>query len=349
MQLKTLLLFSLLSGTSSDVADGSKEWRIVNGKDAEYWTILGLAFFEDDACSKSTGDGEAFASPAADKTALELAFSSGGKWKSAGACPAGECFFGFRWMTEKNVRCILISHNVYPKPPEIILQKYISGAWTEVVTWVDRDISKNLAVACPAAPSFEHGAPGTCRQHSAREQECDVLCDPGFGSTRRTMTCENGAWTVPICRESGSMMRLVAMEPERIEPFWTVLDVEMFEDTDCSTPIKAEGLALGSRNYVIKYASYHSSNAFDGDRRTSWSSHAACSPGECYVGFRFYTTPSRIGCVIIHHPEGGEHFFMQAGSQYRATKVSLEILRDNGWTEEPDAAVHLYPRNSDEL
>jgi len=136
------------------------------------------------------------------------------------------------------------------------------------------------------------------------------------------------------------MVRLVAQAPELIKPYWVILDAKLYSDTDCSVQVAMRGDAFSSGEYVIKYATYGPSNAWDGKADTSWAAKEPCTPGNCYVGLSFRKPLQNPPmCLIVEHPEG---------AQYHATAVSLQTLGKSGWEEVADAVVRLLPDSKGE-
>merc|ERR1719161_2906940 len=120
------------------------------------------------------------------------------------------------------------------------------------------------------------------------------------------------------------MIRLVAQTPELIKPYWVIMHVYIYADEACTDRIEIEpGQAISSGEYVIKYASYHPKNIWDGSKGTSWASSIPCTPGVCWVGYRFKAAPAKpVRCARIEHPEG---------ERYQATRVIFETLAADGW------------------
>jgi len=135
------------------------------------------------------------------------------------------------------------------------------------------------------------------------------------------------------------MIRLVAMKPENIKPHWVILHATLFEEEDCSNAIRMNGHSISSGEYVIKYASYHPKNVWDGSSDTSWASQDPCTPGSCWLGFRFTNPHAGIRCIKIEHPER---------SQYWATEVLVQQLGATGW-EDMDVFVRFVPEQRQEL
>mmetsp|Transcript_62240 Transcript_62240/g.193148 ORF Transcript_62240/g.193148 Transcript_62240/m.193148 type:complete len:283 (+) Transcript_62240:372-1220(+) len=267
-------------------------------------------------------------------------------WESADTCAPGECHLGFEWsQSQGDVRCILIHQGEDGfHAGAITLQRRAQGSskWLDEVTWSPVQAGKaKLALACPAAPAVERGRVADCRRSGERSGECALSCAEGFGSLEPSLRCIHGVWYAPECLPVGSLVRLVALAPELIKPYWVVLDAALFASADCTGPLPMDGLATSSGEYVIKYASYHPKNAWDGDASTSWASSQPCTPGSCHFGFRFrrpLAPPPR--CVRVEHPQG---------RQYQATKVSVQTLGAKGWEELPDVVVQLLPEENQEL
>lgn len=154
------------------------------------------------------------------------------------------------------------------------------------------------------------------------------------------MKCINGAWFAPECLKVGSLLRVAALSPELIKPYWVVLDAALYENEDCTGVIQMDGQATSSGEYVIKYASYHPRNVWDGDAQTSWAASEPCTPGSCNFGFRFNEPPGPVRCVRVTHPHG---------RNYQATSVRVDVLGASGWEELADVAVQLLPQVNEEL
>ena len=100
-----------------------------------------------------------------------------------------------------------------------------------------------------------------------------------------------------------------------------------------------DGRPISSGEYTIKYASYAPVNVWDGNKDTSWAAAEPCTPGSCFVGFRFSVAPDQVRCVRIEHP---------LGKQYHATEVVLEKIGANGWEQVPDVHMRLLPQDRSE-
>jgi hypothetical protein len=332
---------------------GSLAWRLVNGEEVDVvWRVRSLQFFSDQTCSNPINavpnvTGEAMGSEASDMTDAMHVFAlrSMRGFESAGPCAKGECNVGFEWNSDQgamDVQCLLIQQGETGlHAGTLTLQKKHGEEWQDVVSWsaVEGGRSK-LAVACPSTPSFQNGVLGECIHQDDRSKVCPVTCSENFGAVDPRLQCINGAWFVPECLPVGTLMRVVAQAPERIKPYWVILDVALYRSSECTDVIRMDGSAISSGEYVIKYANYHAVNAWDGNADTSWASADSCTPGSCYIGFRFHKPVHDIRCVRIEHP---------AGQQYQATQVTVETLGVSGWEQVSDVTVRLLPQPRQEL
>mmetsp|Transcript_54898 Transcript_54898/g.86898 ORF Transcript_54898/g.86898 Transcript_54898/m.86898 type:complete len:360 (-) Transcript_54898:61-1140(-) len=346
-----LHVWCLTAASSEEVTDVA--WRLVNSEVVDVvWRVRSLQFFSDLECASpikavpnTTGD--AFASKESDMTGAEHIFAlrSMRGWESAGPCERGECNVGFSWWPSDNipeVKCLLIQQGETGlHASAMTLQRRQHGAWTDVVSWNSLEGGKvKLALTCPSTPSLENGLVGECESEDDRSKQCSATCSEGFGTVEPRLHCINGAWFVPECLPIGTLVRLVAKLPELIKPYWVILEAALYRNSDCSDVIRMEGKAISSGEFVIKYANYHAQNVWDGNVGTSWASSDQCTPGSCYVGFRFAKSVDGIRCVRIEHP---------AGKQYQATEVIVETLGASGWEEIPDVTIRLLPQEHQEL
>lgn len=330
------------------------EWRVVNAEEVEVaWRIRTIQFFSDNACSKPVlaepnHTGVPFATNESDMTGAEYAFAlrSPRGWESADFCPPYQCHLGFGFYTEgTEVACVLMSQGEEGFHAEAITLQSRHGKsnkWVNVTTWRGVQAGKvKLARACPEVPTVRNGAVSDCKQDEDTSGTCSLSCNEGYGTVETQLRCIHGAWYAPECLALGSIIRLVAHEPELIKPYWVVLDASLYASPDCTNPLRTDGMAVSSGEYVIKYANYHPKNVWDGDPGTSWASSEPCTPGSCYFGLRFRELPGTpVRCVRIEHPRG---------RQYQATKVSVEALGKAGWEELPDVQVQLLPEENTEL
>jgi len=294
--------------------------------------------------SAAPGDnGDAIATAAADMTGAEFAFQlrSMRGWESADECAAGACHVGFAWHdgSTHDVHCVVLHQGEEGfHATVIVLQRKDSmGHWVEVMQWQSIPEGRTkLAVHCPAIPTVAYGQVDTC-QGNGTSQECAVQCAAGYGTVEPKLRCVNGAWYVPECLEVGSMLRVVALAPNLIKPYWVVMHARLFTDAECTQAMEMNGAAFSSGEFVVKYASYHPKQIWDGSEETSWAAKEPCTPGSCYVGFRFAKKPAKDPkCVQVEHPKA---------KQYQATKVALEVLGAGGWEiAPPDVVVQLLPK-----
>lgn len=325
-------------------------WRLVNTEAVELvWRIRSLQFFGDEECTQpydaiTDDNGAPLSTSSADMTGAEHVFmvKSMRGWESAEPCGPGACHLGFAWQggLHREVKCLVIQQGEDGFHADAItLQRREPGAsaWSDVVAWGGVPPGRSrLAVRCPSTPAFPRGKAEACQKGAdALAGECGVRCDDGFAVVEPRLRCVNGVWYVPECVSIGSMVRLVAREPELMKPYWVVLDAALFADAECTEAIQMHGNAFSSGEYVIKYASYHPKAAWDGDKATSWASKEPCTPGSCHLGFRFgQPLASPPLCVIVEHPPG---------RQYHATSVSLEVLGAAGWEEVLGSIARLLP------
>jgi len=352
----TLAIFMVLAahGNSAPPEDGQfVAWRIVNAEPVEIaWRVRSIQFFSDLACNSPivsipNETGTTLATEASDMTGADHAFAlrSMRGWESVDACSAGQCYLGFTWFQSASVRCVLL-HQGEPgfQANAITLEHKDPNSkdeWRSVVTWTPVEGTKaKLAIACPAAPAVAKAKIGNCDRQGDRDQQCQVTCNEGFGTVEPRLRCIHGAWYMPECLPTGSLIRLVALAPQLIKPYWVVLDAALFSSPDCTDVIRMNGQALSSGEFVIKYANYHPKNVWDSDASTSWASSTPCTPGICYLGFRFRTPPPAVRCVRVEHP---------SGSQYHATEVAVETLGSTGWERLPDVIVQIHPEPNNEL
>lgn len=345
-----------LLSTSAMAATGGEEaleWRIVNAEAVEMvWRVRGLQFFSDIECTKPLDarpnvTGDALGTAASDMTDAHHIFAlrSMRGWESAGPCALGECHVGFAWYESQDaveVQCLLLQQGETGlHAPDVTLQRKRGSSWEDTMTWRDLQGGKvKLTLSCPSPPSLENGQVGECAEKDERSKECPVTCDEGFGTVEPRLQCIHGAWFVPECLRVGTLVRLVAQAPELIKPYWVILDAALYRRDDCTDVIRMDGRPISSGEFVIKYASYNPVNAWDGNKDTSWASSEPCTPGTCYIGFRFGTPPDEVRCVRVEHP---------AGKNYQATSVTVQKLGASGWEEVPGVTIRLLPQEKQEL
>lgn len=346
-----LLGTGLVIAERDSFAGNSKAWRIVNKEPIDVvWRLKTLAFFEDIECTRMhmalpNKTGSIMATDAAELTGAEHVFNlrSPRGWESEAHCDHGDCFLGFEWYDHSlDVRCIMVNQGEEGLHSSgISLQGREDGKWHEVAAWHNVGPGKSkLALSCPPTPEVPNARVVGCREESEVQRECTAVCEPGMGAVEPRLRCINGAWFLPECRVKGSMIRLVAQTPELIKPYWVIMHVYIYADEACTDRIEIEpGQAISSGEYVIKYASYHPKNIWDGSKSTSWASDHACTPGTCWVGYRFEAAPARpIKCVHVLHPEG---------KVYHAESVAYEVLGEDGWAEDADVVVKLSVEKSE--
>ncbi|CAE7675724.1 unnamed protein product, partial [Symbiodinium sp. CCMP2456] len=291
--------------------------------------------------------GKAFGTEASELTTVEHAFmlNTPRGWEAAGSCPPRECHLGFSFATAQSINCLVVQQGDDGfHAPALALQRRDGeeAAWSEVTAWssIGEGRSK-LAVGCPDPPAVPSASVSACRSDNLLFQECRVACKEGFGTLETSMRCVNGAWFVPQCWPLGSLLRVVLEEPVLLKPYWVVLDANLFTSDDCTGPIKMDGVAISSGEFVIKYANYHPKNAWDKDPSTSWASKGECeAAGTCWLGFRFYANPGPVRCVSLLHPPG---------VQYQARRISVQRLGRVGWEKAEPVTVRLLPEGKDEL
>jgi len=356
------MLLSLFCGAAaidvtSDGAAAAKPasfWRIVNTDEVEIaWRVRSLQLFSDDGCTKpimaqANETGVAFGTKAADMTAADYVFMLGSPrgWETEDICAVGESHLGFEFHKGPvDVRCIVIHQGddgFYAYSMALQSAASGSGPWSDVGSWSHLPSGKTkISLACPSVPSVPHAEVGACTHVDARSKECGFRCLDGFGTPGGEMVrCVHGAWYSPQCLPVGTMVRLVATAPERIKPYWVVLHAGLYASEDCTDEIRMEGSAISSGEFVIKYASYHARNAWDGSSDTSWASNERCSPSKCWLGFHFQERPRPVRCVRVEHPHG---------SEYHASAVKVEWLGQSGWEEDQRVLVQLLPLPREEL
>lgn len=333
----------------------AKTWRIINADAIEVaWRVRSLQFFSDLSCTVPLNaspnfTGDAFATAASDMTGAEHVFAlrSPRGWESLDACETGSCHIGFSWTEDSvDVQCILLLQGEAGLHAGAVTLQWqsldASGLWHDATTWRPVEAGKQkLSRSCPSKPTVFRGSVGECKSDGPRAEECAVTCDAGFGTLAPKLQCLHGSWYVPECLELGSLVRIVARTPDLIKPYWVILDAAFYTNEDCTGVLRMDGAAISSGEYVIKYANYHAKNAWDGDSTTSWASSEPCTPGSCYVGFRFRKAPEEpIRCVRVEHPRG---------TQYQASSISVEKLGTAGWEELGQVAVQLLPEAHQEL
>lgn len=330
-----------------DELPAGSAWRITNAEEVEIaWRVRSLQFFSDYSCTDPlmaipNSTGVPLGTNASDMTDAQYVFAlrSPRGWETLHHCTVGECHVGFAWYnTTKDVRCLLLSQGETGlHAGSVTLQTRKAGIWEDVVTWHSLEGGRvKLALSCPPAPSVKDGEVSDCKHEGDRSQKCSVHCKEGFGTVEPRLQCLHGAWYVPECLPVGTLVRLVAVEPQLIKPFWVVLDAALYANSDCTDVHRMHGVAISSGEYVIKYANYQPGNAWDGDASTSWASAEPCTPRSCYIGFRFQKPlDAPIRCARIEH----------AGRQYHATAISVETLGASGWEVVPDVTVRLLPED----
>eukprot|EP00746_Dinoflagellata_sp_MGD_P009838 gnl/MRDRNA2_/MRDRNA2_120122_c0_seq1.p1 gnl/MRDRNA2_/MRDRNA2_120122_c0~~gnl/MRDRNA2_/MRDRNA2_120122_c0_seq1.p1 ORF type:complete len:353 (+),score=62.20 gnl/MRDRNA2_/MRDRNA2_120122_c0_seq1:62-1120(+) len=325
-------------------------WRMSNGVEIDgAWRVRSIQFFSDIACttplmSLPNATGTAFASAAAEMTDADHAFNvrSHRGWESEDICEPGQCHLGFEFFEDTAaVECVILHQGEDLHAEALSLERRNDqGAWVEVVSWKPLGGGRmKLSTGCPEKPDVANAQVLDCRKEDKRTQECAIQCSAGFGAIEPRLRCVHGAWFQPECVPVGSMARIVAQAPQLIKPYWVVLDATLFANTNCSDPVKMDGMPFSSGEFVIKYANYAPKNVWDGDPQTSWASKTPCEPGQCFIGFRFKAAP-KIGCASVKHPEG---------DAYRASVISLETIGPSGWEAITDATVEIDPSNREEL
>lgn len=350
-----LVLLASYARVASAAVAGA--WRLINTDPIDlFWGVRTLTLFKDLACTQvleasPNNTGIALASEAADMTGGDFIFmpQTMRGWESEDKCAAGACHIGFAWNAgepEPDVRCIsMFQGEEGTHAAKLTLQKLEGtlegGTWMDVVTWRDVPAGRTrLAVQCPERPTVPRGIAGACQISHPRAQECPLTCEAGHGTTEPRLSCINGVWYMPDCLPLGSMIRLLAVLPEQIKPHWVILHATLFEKEDCTGLIRMHGSSISSGEFVIKYASYHPKNVWDGSGDTSWASKDPCTPGSCWLGFRFTQVPKVIGCVKIEHP---------SDSKYWATGVRVQKLGTKGWDDMPEVFVQFVPEQRSEL
>lgn len=352
-----LSLVLLVSQQRAACAEFAGAWRLINADPIDlYWGVRTLTFFADLECkqhlvSAPNHTGIALASDAADMTGADYIFMAQTPrgWESTDKCEKRACHIGFAWNADQelpDVRCVsLYQGEEGTHAPKLTLQRLQGplngGDWIDVVTWNEVQPGRTrLALQCPGMPSVPRARAAPCQISNPRTQDCPLVCDDGYGTTEPRLRCINGVWYMPECLQVGSMIRLVAAKPESIKPHWVILHATLFENEDCSGLIRMHGSSISSGEFVIKYANYHPKNVWDGSGDTSWASKDPCTPGTCWLGFRFSQMPKVIRCVKIEHP---------ADSKYWATEVNVQQLAAAGWEDMKDVFVQFVPEQRAEL
>ncbi|CAE6936009.1 unnamed protein product, partial [Symbiodinium natans] len=240
----------------------STHWRLINTEAVELsWRVSSLQFFEDKDCLEPipavAQTGAAFGTEATELTSVDHAFmlNTPRGWEAAKECPPEECHLGFAFATARGVACLVLQQgDIGFHAPGLALQR--RGAevaeWTDVARWGSVSTGRSkLAIACPEPPTVTSAVVSDCHSENGLFQECRVACSEGRGTLEPSMRCVNGAWFVPQCWPLGSLVRVVLDEPQRLKPYWVVLDAGLFASDDCSEPIKMDGVAISSGEFVI--------------------------------------------------------------------------------------------------